>query len=80
MRRRAEKIMIGWGSSNHPYPAKEFAKHMADNMQICSCYCCGNPRKYFDELTVQERRYGVSTQAALEDGALRGCENYLRAY
>ena len=23
----------------------------------CSCYMCGNPRKYFLELTVQERRW-----------------------
>lgn len=22
----------------------------------CSCYMCGNPRKYFNEKTVQERR------------------------
>ena len=22
----------------------------------CSCYACGNPRKYFEERTTQERR------------------------
>lgn len=24
--------------------------------QVCSGYCCGNPRKWFGELTVQEYR------------------------
>lgn len=23
----------------------------------CSGYCCGNPRKWFGELTIQERKY-----------------------
>jgi len=23
----------------------------------CSCYMCGNPRKYFKELTIQERKF-----------------------
>jgi hypothetical protein len=22
----------------------------------CSCWCCGNPRKWFEQLTVQERK------------------------
>jgi hypothetical protein len=35
---------------------KEIAAKMADNMKVCSSYCCGNPRKHFNELTVQERR------------------------
>jgi len=24
----------------------------------CSCYACGNPRKWFGEATIQERRQG----------------------
>lgn len=24
---------------------------------LCSCYMCGNPRKYFGERSVQERRW-----------------------
>lgn len=27
-----------------------------DTPTPCSCYMCGNPRKYFNEKTVQERR------------------------
>lgn len=24
--------------------------------KVCSCYMCGNPRKYWGELTIQEKR------------------------
>lgn len=60
MRRRAERIMKDWGSSNRPFPAREQALYMADNMQICSCYMCGNPRRHLGGRTMQERRYGGS--------------------
>lgn len=56
MRVRAEKILRDWGTPNYPYPAREQARYMADNMQICSCYMCGNPRRQFGIKTVQERR------------------------
>lgn len=29
-----------------------FAEHLA----ICSCYTCGNPRKHFGEITIQEKK------------------------
>lgn len=32
------------------------AKKWANNMANCSAYCCGNPRKYFNEKTIQERK------------------------
>ena len=31
---------------------------IAKTHQLCSCYCCGNPRKWFKEKTIQEKRYG----------------------
>lgn len=24
---------------------------------LCSCYMCGNPRKFFNELTIQEKKF-----------------------
>lgn len=27
-----------------------------DTTKVCSCYGCGNPRKFFEEITMQERR------------------------
>lgn len=29
---------------------------LAHTPQNCSCYMCGNPRKYFNEKTMQEKR------------------------
>ena len=26
----------------------------------CSCWMCGNPRKYFSELTIQEKRFAAT--------------------
>lgn len=28
----------------------------AENRQPCSCFMCGNPRKYFKQKTLQEKR------------------------
>lgn len=31
----------------------------ANNRQICSCYMCGNPRRYFGLKTMQELRRDI---------------------
>ena len=28
----------------------------AHSPKMCSCWMCGNPRKYFNEMTIQEKR------------------------
>jgi len=33
----------------------------------CSCHMCGNPRKYFKELTMQERRENISFKEQIGD-------------
>lgn len=30
---------------------------LADHLAACSCFACGNPRRYFNEKTMQERRF-----------------------
>jgi len=30
--------------------------YLAKTNTVCSCWMCGNPRKYFEEETVQERK------------------------
>ena len=35
--------------------ARRVGLHAATG-RVCSCWLCGNPRRYFGELTVQERR------------------------
>lgn len=54
MREKAVKILKGWSSD--PEWLDGAVKRMADNMQICSCHACGNPRRYWDSDTMQEKR------------------------
>lgn len=36
-------------------PAK--SEKLADHMAVCSGWCCGNPRRWWNEPTMQERRW-----------------------
>jgi hypothetical protein len=35
---------------------KRRALRQIDHLKNCSCWMCGNPRKYLGERTIQERR------------------------
>ncbi len=37
--------------------SKDHAKRFKDNPKNCSCHYYGNPRKFFGESTLQERRF-----------------------
>lgn len=45
--------------SRQIYPRDEAAK-CANHLQTCSCYACGNPRKHFNEKTLQEQRAEIA--------------------
>ena len=53
MLQRAKRKLSEW---NGPEWAELAASRWADNMAKCSCYMCGNPRRYFNQLTFQEIR------------------------
>jgi len=36
------------------------------NRAPCSCPMCGNPRKFFNQLTIQEKRYGQTEPSGQE--------------
>lgn len=47
--------------------ALEKARRTADNLKLCSCWMCGNPRRFFkgvDRLRIGERRFltGIPSQ------------------
>ena len=42
-------------SSREPTP-EEIGKMASVHSADCSCPACGNPRKFFNELTIQERK------------------------
>jgi len=35
---------------------RQHNKHNYNNRKACSCFMCGNPRKHFNEPTIQEKR------------------------
>jgi hypothetical protein len=48
IRKRYEKVQRGYWHVKSP-------GYLAKNNTVCSCWMCGNPRKYFGELTRQEK-------------------------
>ena len=51
MKRRAERFARATVDRADPWRADriEQYRHNADNLRICSCWMCGNPRKWFGE-------------------------------
>ena len=47
--------------------APERAARLADHMKSCSCYCCGNPRRHWAQVTMAERRAGERFLSFLEE-------------
>ncbi len=39
-----------------PEREPEIVGKWAHTRPVCSCWMCGNPRKYFGEITIQEQR------------------------
>lgn len=71
---RAREIQLRW--CLHPDPIDEQELHVAaskvaDNLALCSCWMCGNPRRYYtfveEALTVQERRALLDYQDQLDE-------------
>ena len=57
--RRAERERIIKKRSkywNGDYKSEKQLSKLARTSTPCSCFMCGNPRKYFNEETIQERR------------------------
>lgn len=52
--RRAHKARMT--KKAHKVYGKHYHPKLVDNLANCSCTMCGNPRKWFGELTIQERR------------------------
>lgn len=58
LKKRTRKILASnYFSKYFPYWHNNLEFHVNvrwNNMQICSCHMCGNPRKYYNDLTFQE--------------------------
>lgn len=43
------------------------ARRKANHMKDCSCFMCGNPRKFFNETTVQEKKHKHTLQEGFNE-------------
>lgn len=70
-----------YGGYVRDLPRGEQARHIgrfAHTMPSCSCWMCGNSRRYFGEVTVQEKRfaeYAREELAALQEAGPRKVES-----
>jgi hypothetical protein len=57
LNRRCRRVLryfehSGWSAETIRF----YINKRRDNMQCCSCHMCGNPRRKWDEVTMQEKR------------------------
>ena len=57
-KQKAERILKLWG--HEEIDSRLVGIEAGVHCKRCSCYMCGNPRRWFGELTVQERMYGAT--------------------
>lgn len=56
IRKKAEWILVNsWG--HEEIDERKVGITASTHGKPCSCMACGNPRKYFGEVTVQEKRH-----------------------
>ena len=48
-----------WFGDTWPMDSRQLGM-VISTPHMCSGYCCGNPRKWFGELTIQERKAGLT--------------------
>jgi len=65
---RAERISKMWDSQGIPL-SLENCKRLVATPTPCSCPMCGNPRKYFGYVTIQEKRSNDDFNEQLKDVA-----------
>jgi hypothetical protein len=53
--RLKKKRKLYWGGYDYPNDEKTLGK-IVSTPQMCSRYCCGNPRRHRGEVTLQEKR------------------------
>lgn len=57
MKERARKVQAVWWGTYVTDPKLEVPScKLANNISACSCYMCGNPRKWWNEKTWQEKK------------------------
>jgi hypothetical protein len=55
-KKRASGLLSYREKIKNPDLLEKFVQHRRDTTELCSCPMCGNPRKYFGEETIQQKR------------------------
>lgn len=66
LRRALRSYVLSWPDYDE-HERRQRALRWFNNLKLCSCYMCGNPRKYEGALTLQERRLLEAARAEAED-------------
>lgn len=61
-RRHHLKRMKSKAKSVYWYNEPDKAITLANHLASCSCSRCGNPRKYYKEKTIQEKKFEISCE------------------
>lgn len=68
---RLKRNRLGYyGGYTRRLSKKEQERHLgilSRTAQLCSCYMCGNPRRYWKEMTMAERRLVYRSRTELDD-------------
>ena len=67
MKAKAEWVLKNmWGHKT--LDDRQIGIAVSTHCKSCSCPMCGNPRRYFNELTVQEKKYGIRQRLSEQEG------------
>jgi len=68
MKNRAHKVQTEWWAG-FSYTEDEIdiaSSKLANNIKVCSCYMCGNPRKWWRKSkTIQEKKADINDKEQL---------------
>lgn len=56
LRKALKKAEMFYASDDFEEWKKRWAVRHADNLASCSCHMCGNPRRIWNEPTIQEKK------------------------
>ena len=64
--RAKRQLKVMWRFGLCPLNERAVGLHAA-TPKLCSCYLCGNPRRYFGEITLREQKRNERELAEMEE-------------
>ena len=76
--KRAQKVLEVWRGTERRHPEwyandSQLAQALLRTRVLCSQACCGNPRKWFGEITRQERKANEEAKCQIEESLGQIC-------